>query len=113
MNPRPNDRVEAALDLLSRGNSPSVVVSRLAAGWGGAVCSRRTAQRAVAKAYAELKADFDLSECDRPALVSQCIGLLLEGAQMSLATNQPAALAGCISQLDKLVGLSAQPQQRP
>ena len=34
MNPRPNDRVEAALDLLSKGNSPSVVVSRLAAGWG-------------------------------------------------------------------------------
>ena len=108
MNPRPNDRVEAALDLLSRGNSPSVVVSRLAAGWGGAVCSRRTAQRAVQRAYALLKEDFEVSECDRPAMVTQCIGLLMEGAQQSLATNNTGALVACVAQLDKLVGLSSQ-----
>ena len=112
MNPRPNDRVEAALDLLSRGNSPSVVVSRLAAGWGGAVCSRRTAQRAVQRAYDALKADFDLSECDRRALTAQVINLLLEGCQLCLHTNQPGSLAGLVAQLDRVVGLSAQPQQR-
>jgi len=38
---------------------------------------------------------------------------LLEGTQQSLRTNQPRSLAACIAQLDKLVGLSVQPQQRP
>ena len=106
MNPRPNDRVEAALDLLSRGNSPSVVVSRLAAGWGGAVCSRRTAQRAVKAAYDQMREDYDHSDCDRRALTAQVINLLLEGCQQSLATNNTGALAALVAQLDKVVGLS-------
>ena len=82
-------------------------------GGGGAVCSRRTAQRAVQRAYDVLKADFDLSECDRRALTAQVINLLLEGCQMCLQTNQPGSLAACVGQLDRIVGLSAQPQQRP
>ena len=106
MNPRTNDRVSAALDLLSRGNSPSVVVSRLAAGWGGAACSRRTAQRAVKAAYDQMREDYDHSDCDRRALTAQVINLLLEGCQQSLATNNTGALAALVAQLDKVVGLS-------
>jgi len=56
VNTRPNERVTVALDLLSKGNSPSVVVSRLAAGWGGrsllkahsSACSEVCLQRAEA-----------------------------------------------------------------
>ena len=115
MNSRPNDRVAVALDLLSHGSSPSVVVSRLAEGWGGAACSRRTAQRAVRAAYNQLKEDFEVSECDRAAMAAQCINLLMEGAQQSLNTNNTGALVACIAQLDRLVGLSvpAAPPKRP
>ncbi len=80
---------------------------------GGAFCSRRTAQRAVKKAYALLKQDFEVSECDRPAIVTQCIWLSMEGAQQSLATNQPSSMVACIAELDNLIGMSAQPQKRP
>ena len=115
MNPRPSERIAVALDLLSKGNSPSIVVSRLAAGWGGAACSRRTAQRAVRAAYNQLKQDFEVSECDRAAMAAQCINLLMEGAQQSLNTNNTGALVACIAQLDRLVGLSvpAAPPKRP
>lgn len=34
MNNRADDRIEVALDLLSKGNSPSATVTRVAHGWG-------------------------------------------------------------------------------
>ena len=48
------------------------------------------------------------SHCDRPALATHYIGLLSEGAQQSLATDQPGSMVACIAQLDKLVRLSPQ-----
>lgn len=86
---------------------------RVLAAGGGAACSRRTAQRANQRAYDVLKADFDISECDRRALTAQVINHLLEGCQMCLKTNQPGSLAALVGQLDRVFGLSAQPQQRP
>jgi hypothetical protein len=108
MNNRAADRIEVALDLLSKGNSPSATVTRVAHGWGGAPCSRRTAQRAVKAAYDQMREDYEHSDCDRRAMTAQVINLLLEGCQMCLHTNQPGSLAACIGQLDRIVGLSQQ-----
>ena len=108
MNNRAADRIEVALDLLSKGNSPSATVTRLAHGWGGAPCSRRTAQRAVKAAYDQMREDYDHSDCDRRAMTAQVINLLMEGCQQSLATNNTGALAALVAQLDKVVGLSQQ-----
>ena len=113
MKKRTAARAEAALDLLHKGNSPSAVVTFLSQGVGGGPCSRRTAQRAVADAFDLLRDDYEESGCDRRALTAQVINLLLEGCQMCLHTNQPGSLAALVGQLDRVVGLSAQPQQRP
>ena len=50
--------------------------------------------------------DIDQCNVERTDLVAQTIYLLMESARMGLAQNNPGAVVGAISQLDKLCGLS-------
>ncbi|MHA3959946.1 hypothetical protein ACXIQ9_02645 [Synechococcus sp. LTW-G] len=70
--------------------------------------SPRTVRRAVAKAYASIRADLEETGLHRQELVSQCVHLLLESARQGLASNNAGAVVGAVAQLDRLVGLSHQ-----
>ena len=84
--------------------SYTAVVTQLAESKG---LSRRTAQRTVQQAYALIREDIDQCNVERTDLVAQAIHLLMESARMGLAQNNPGAVVGAVSQLDKLCGLSA------
>ena len=81
----------------------TAVVTQLAESKG---LSRRTAQRTVQQAYALIREDIDQCNVERTDLVAQAIHLLMESARMGLAQNNPGAVVGAVSQLDKLCGLS-------
>ena len=84
-------------------DSCTAVVTQLAESKG---FSRRTVQRTVQQAYALIREDIDQCNVERTDLVAQAIHLLMESARMGLAQNNPGAVVGAISQLDKLCGLS-------
>ena len=98
------DRVKQAHAKLLEGYSCTAVVTQLAESKG---LSRRTAQRTVQQAYALIREDIDQCNVERTDLVAQAIHLLMESARMGLAQNNPGAVVGAVSQLDKLCGLSA------
>ena len=97
------DRVKEAHSKLLEGYSCTAVVAFLAESKG---VSRRTAQRTVQQAYALIREDIDEANVQRSDLVAQAIHLLMESARMGLAQNNPGAVVGAVSQLDKLCGLS-------
>ena len=84
-------------------DSCTAVVTQLAESKG---LSRRTAQRTVQQAYALIREDLDQCNVERTDLIAQAIHLLIESERMGLAHNNPGAVVGAISQLDKLCGLS-------
>ena len=84
--------------------SCTAVVTQLAESNG---LSCRTAQRTVQQAYALIREDIDQCNVERTDLVAQAIHLLMESARMGLSQNNPGAVVGAVSQLDKLCGLSA------
>ena len=97
------DRVRDAHSKLLEGYSCTAVVAYLAE---TKRVSRRTAQRTVQQAYALIREDIDQCNVERTDLVAQAIHLLMESARMGLAQNNPGAVVGAVSQLDKLCGLS-------
>ena len=96
------DRVEEAHSMLLQGYSCTAVVAYLAQSKG---VSRRTSQRTVQQAYALIREDIDQANIQRTDLVAQAIHLLMESARVALKQNNPGAVVGAISQLDKLCGL--------
>jgi len=96
------DRVEEAHSMLLQGYSCTAVVAHLAQSKG---VSRRTSQRTVQQAYALIREDIDQANIQRTDLVAQAIHLLMESARVGLKQNNPGAVVGAISQLDKLCGL--------
>ena len=97
------DRVEEAHCILLQGYICTAVVAHLAQSKG---VSGRTSQRTVQQAYALIREDIDPCNVERTDLVAQAIHLLMESARMGLAQNNPGAVVGAVSQLDKLCGLS-------
>ena len=59
----------------------------------------------VQQAYALIREDIDQANIQRTDLVAQAIHLLMESARVGLKQNNPGAVVGAISQLDKLCGL--------
>ena len=95
-------RANYALEQLLAGRSPSGVVTDLTQREG---ISRRTAQRAVAKAHAVLVTDLDATE--RVHLVAQLTHLLLESAAEAMRQKNSGAIVGVSRELRALVGLGA------
>ena len=96
------DRVEEAHSMLLQGYSCTAVVAHLAQSKG---VSRRTSQRTVQQAYALIREDIDQANIQRTDLVAQAIHLLMESARVALKQNNPGAVVGAISQLDKQCGI--------
>ena len=97
------DRVQVAHAKLLEGSSCAAAVAYLAETKG---VSRRTAQRTVQQAYAQIREDIDKANVQRSDLVAQAIHLLMESARLGLAQNNPGAVVGAVAQLDKLCGIS-------
>ncbi len=58
------------------------------------------------QADALIRKDIDQCNLERTELVAQAIHLLMQSARMGLVQNNPGAVVGAVSQLDKLCGLS-------
>lgn len=101
-------RANYALEQLLAGRSPSGVVSDLSEREG---VSRRTAQRAVAKAHQTLVQDLDATE--RVHLVAQLTHLLLESAAEAMKQKNSGAVVGISRELRSLLGLGAEHRQLP
>jgi hypothetical protein len=104
-----SERLSWALERLVECRSTTAVVTEMAARWG---CSRRTAQRLVAKAHAVLVADLENSGLDRREMLAQLIHGLQEALAKALASNQPAAAVAAVRAIADLCQLTT-PQRRP
>ena len=101
------ERLDWALARLVECRSTTAVVTEVAQRWG---CSRRSAQRVVARAHQQLVDDLEGAGVERVHAVAQLAHGLFEALAQALATKNSGAVVGCAKELRVLLGLGAIPE---